>query len=68
MQYHDEYNTSKDLSEQYNETFFGAFMAAVYPGLPSDENPANTIEFLASEQPNEEGQIKWDKHLQMFAE
>ena len=43
-------------------------MAAVYPGLPSDENPANTIEFLASEQPEEEGQITWDKHLQMLAE
>ena len=36
-------------------------MAAVYPGMPTDENPADTIEFLASEQPEQEGQIMRQK-------
>ena len=45
------------LADQYDEPFFGAFMAAVYPGMPRDENPADIIEYLASEQPEQEGKI-----------
>ena len=57
QRYKDGYNASEPFSENYNYStkFFEAFMTAVYPGLPFDENPAKTIEFLASEQPEQEG-------------
>ena len=52
-QYQNNFNKTMELSELYNTTLFHAFIEEIYPGLPDD--PTVIFEFLASEQPQQQG-------------